>query len=318
MRIVFGILSSNNTAAAIQQIIDAIGSEHTIIIHHDFSKQPDFCVTGDNVYLIENYLQTSWAGWSLVNATLLLIETALSRGNFDYFQLLSDTCLPIQPIHKFVDHLKATKPDANIDYVSLQDNLAVMMSHGYRAFTKRDSIRYKILRRLKFLYELDRTDAQKIGGILIRLGTNTRKKPIFWVMYIAMQLASRGIGFSHPFGRKLNCYVGSQWFGCSFGMCQDLIEWVKKNPKVVDYFEKILIPDEFFFQTVILNLHPQNIQSSNHFVNIFDEDTNYRGPAFFRIDDVEQLALSDKFFARKFPKESAHPVRLKILNSLKK
>jgi len=43
-------------------------------------------------------------------------------------------------------------------------------------------------------------------------------------------------------------------------------------------------------------------------VNIFDEDTNYRGPAFFGMDDIEQLTLSDKFFARKFPKDSIHPV----------
>jgi hypothetical protein len=127
MRIAFGILSSSNTAAAIQQIIDAIGSEHTIIIHHDFSKQPDFCVTGDNVYVIENYLHTSWARWSLVDATLLLIETALARGEFDYFQLLSDTSLPIQPISKFVDYLKETQPDASLDYVSLNDNLSVMV-----------------------------------------------------------------------------------------------------------------------------------------------------------------------------------------------
>lgn len=289
MRIAFGILSSNNTAATIQQIIDAIGPDHTIIIHHDFSKQPEFCVTGDNVYVIENYLQTSWARWSLVDATLLLIETALARGEFDYFQLLSDTCLPIQPIPKFVDYLKTTQPDASLDYISLQDNLTVMMSHGYRAFTVMDSIRYKILRRFKFLYELDRTETQTIGGILVRSTNSTRKKPMFWLQYTVIQLAAHGIGFTHPFGRKLNCYAGSQWFGCSSAMCIKIIEWSKKNTQVVNHFKHMLIPDEFFFQTVILNFQPQNIVQSNHFVNVFNKEADYRGPAFLKMDDTDQL-----------------------------
>ncbi|MDP3839290.1 MAG: beta-1,6-N-acetylglucosaminyltransferase [Methylococcales bacterium] len=316
MRIAFGILSSNNTAAAIQQIIDAIGSEHTIIIHHDFSKQPDFSVTGDNVYVIENYLHTTWARWSLVEATLLLIETALARGEFDYFQLLSDTSLPIQPIPKFVDYLKETQPDASLDYVSLNDNLTVMMSHGYRAFTVMNSIRYKILRRLKFWYELDRTETQTIGGIFIRSTNSTRKPPMFWLQYAVMQLAARGIGFAHPFGRKLNCYAGSQWFGCSSAMCMKIMEWTKKNTQVVNHFKNMLIPDEFFFQTVILNLQPHNIVQSNHFVSAFDKEADYRGPAFMTIDDIEQLTLSGKFFARKFPKEPQHPLRLKVLNAI--
>jgi hypothetical protein len=317
MRIAFGILSSNNTAAAIQQIIDAIGSEHIIIIHHDFSKQPDFCVTGDNVYVIENYLHTSWAKWSLVDATLLLIETALARGEFDYFQLLGDTCLPIQPIPKFVDYLKKTQPDASLDYVSLQDNLEVMMSHGYRAFTEINSIRYKILRRLKFWYELDRTETQTIGGIFIRSTNSTRKTPMFWLQYAVMQLAAHGIGFTHPFGRKLNCSAGSQWFGCSSAMCMKIMDWSKKNAPIVNHFKNMLIPDEFFFQTVILNLQPQNIVQSNHFVSIFDKEADYRGPVFMKIDDIDQLMLSGKFFARKFPKEPEHPMRLKVLDIIK-
>jgi len=86
MRIIFGILSSNNTADVIQQIINAIGPDHTVIIHHDFSKQPEFEVTGSDVHIIENYVKTSWGDWSLVEATIRLMEAALTKGKFDYFQ----------------------------------------------------------------------------------------------------------------------------------------------------------------------------------------------------------------------------------------
>lgn len=57
----------------------------------------------------------------------------------------------------------------------------------------------------------------------------------------------------------------------------------------------MLIPDEFFFQTVILNLQPQNAVQSSHFVSIFDKEADYRGPEFLTTDDIEQLTLSSKF-----------------------
>jgi hypothetical protein len=153
MRIIFGILSSCNTADIIQQIIDAIGPDHTVIIHHDFSKQPEFHVTGSDVHIIENYVKTSWGDWSLVEATIRLMETALTKGKFDYFQLLSDTCIPIQPIDKFVDYLNSEKPDVNIDSASLLDEPMLMMSHGYRVFAQKQTIQHRLLRKLKYWYE---------------------------------------------------------------------------------------------------------------------------------------------------------------------
>jgi hypothetical protein len=41
---------------------------------------------------------------------------------------------------------------------------------------------------------------------------------------------------------------------------------------------------------------------------------DYSGPSYLEVDDFNKLSLSDKFFARKFPKESSHPIRLKMLN----
>jgi hypothetical protein len=142
------------------------------------------------------------------------------------------------------------------------------------------------------------------------------KIPIFLLQYILLQLATRGVGFSHPFGQELKCHLGSQWFGCSPAICQGVLEWMKNNESVVAYFKNIQIPDEFFFQTVILKLSPKNIMESNHFINSFDKATNYSGPAFLEIGDLDQVTSSGKFFARKFPKESEHPVRLMILNNL--
>ncbi|MDP3333912.1 MAG: beta-1,6-N-acetylglucosaminyltransferase, partial [Methylococcaceae bacterium] len=135
MRVVFGILSSNNTAEAIQQIIDAIGSNHIVIIHHDFSKQPDFQVTGDNVHILEDYSITGWGAWTLVEAVIKLMEQALQMPEWDYFQLFSDTCLPIRPIQEFEHYLETDKPDANISCFSFSEQPDLLLTHGFRAFS---------------------------------------------------------------------------------------------------------------------------------------------------------------------------------------
>jgi hypothetical protein len=316
MRIIFGILSSNNTADSVQQIIDAIGPSHTIIIHHDFSKQPEFCVTGEDVYVIEDYVETNWGGWSLVEATICLIEAALTKDEFDYFQLLSDTCLPIRPIHEFVDYLNLMQPDANIDYVSLLDTPAVMMSHGYRAFAAKGTIRDRLLRRLIFWDRLDGTEFQMIAGLLVST-TKGPKIPISVLQRTALRLAAHGLGFSHPFTRELKCQAGSQWFGGSRTICQRVLEWTKTNAVAFAYFKNMYIPDEFFFQTVILNLRPKNIMCSNHYINLFDKTNGYRGPAFLELGDFDRLTSSGKFFARKFSKNSEDPLRLKMLHNIR-
>lgn len=317
MRIAFGILSSNNTAAAIQQIIDAIGGGHAVIIHHDFSKQPDFHVSGDDVHVIEDYVTTGWGGWSLVEATLRLMETAIARGEFDYFQLLSDTCLPVRPVREFADYLATVRPDANIDHVSLRDVPAVMMSHGYRAFAAKDTMRHKLLRRLKHWRERGGTEYRQIAGLSVFMPKPSprpdSRSGFFEPLNLVLQIAARGLVFSHPFGQHFECHVGGQWFGCSRAICQGVLEWTRKHSDVFAYFKGMHIPDEFFFQTVIVNMRPQNIQRSNHLINTFDATAGQRGPAFLESSDLDLLISSGKYFARKFPKEPQHPLRIEMI-----
>jgi hypothetical protein len=66
VKIVFGILSANNPADIVQQLIDALGSDCFVIVHHDYSQRPDFVLTGKNVLIIQNPVRTAWGVWSQV------------------------------------------------------------------------------------------------------------------------------------------------------------------------------------------------------------------------------------------------------------
>lgn len=322
MRIVFGILSSNNTDVAIQQIIDAIGSNHPIIIHHDFSKQAEFQVTGRNVHVLKDYAITSWGEWSLVDAVIKLMDYALNNiPDWDYFQLLSDTCLPIQPISKFETYLETVKPDANISCINIVNNQLVFLSHGHRAFSSKKNISYRLLRKINYWSNKLRgaKGNQMVEGLTLPIYTKDNN-PVIRLFTHSLQgallkLAQRYV--NHSFANGTECYVGSQFFGCSHAVCQAIKAWMNQYPEAVTAIqEKIIIPDEFFFQTVIGNLHLAHYESTNHLINFFDSSTGHG--AELQLSDFELLKASGKFFARKFSKNPDDTMRLKMLDDIKR
>ncbi|MDD1615124.1 MAG: hypothetical protein CG439_198, partial [Methylococcaceae bacterium NSP1-2] len=322
MRIIFGILSSVNTDVAVQQLIDAIGSEHTVIVHHDFSKQPDFHVTGKNVHVIEDYAITEWGGWSLVDAVIRLMDYAQKIPNWDYFQLLSDTCLPIQPIREFEKYLEVTLPDANISSIAITEQPELMLTHGFRAFAAKGTYGYRLLRKVNYLSDKMRgMDGYKMmDGLTLPAYVNDDKpfvKLLARVLPMSLlQLAAKGIGFTHPFHDGIECYVGSQFFGCSKRVCNQIQEWMGINQNFVNTFKaQVTIPDEFFFQTVIGNLHLDNCEPTNHLVNYFDARTRHGNE--LELNDFDRLKQSGKFFARKFSKNPEDSLRLKIVQDIK-
>lgn len=323
MRIIFGILSSNNTAAAIQQIIDAIGPGHTFIIHHDFSKQSTFHVTGGDVHIIRDYVITEWGGWSLVEATIRLMNYALMKPDWDYFQLLSDTCLPIQPIREFEKYLEVIQPDANISCIAVAKQPDVLLSHGYRAFSAKKTYAHKLLRMVKHLSDGMRgADGHRMyEGLTLPAYINDDRLIVKLIARVLprllLQLAARGIGVTHPFHGNIECYIGSQFFGCSRRVCKLVEEWMDTEKNFITSFKtQIHIPDEFFFQTIIGNLCLQHYAPTNHLVNYFDSRAGHG--AELDLNDFDRLRYSGKFFARKFSKNPDHPMRLKILHDIRR
>ncbi len=322
MRIIFGILSSVNTDVAVQQLIDAIGSEHIVIVHHDFSKQPEFQVTGKNVYVLEDYVITEWGGWSLVEATDKLMKRALTMTDWDYFQLLSDTCLPVHSIREFEKYLENEQPDVNINCAAITKHPEILLSYGFRAFAAKDTFAHRILRRVNYLSEKMRgMDGYRlIEGLTIPVYVND-DKPFVKLLACALpnllfRFAAKGIGFKHPFHDGVECYVGGQFFGCSRQVCQQIQEWIATHEQTVSAIRtQIHIPDEFFFHTIIGNLHLQRYAPANHLVKYFDTKTGHG--VEIEQDDFEQLKQSGKFFARKFSKKPEDPMRLKMIHDIK-
>ncbi|HWP00767.1 MAG TPA: beta-1,6-N-acetylglucosaminyltransferase [Methylococcus sp.] len=312
MKIAFGILSSHISAAAVQQLIDALGPGHFIVIHHDFSKQPDFSVSGEGVHVIRDPVPTAWGDWSLVEATRRLMRIAMEDENIDYFQLLSDTCLPIRPVTEFADFLKTKKPDACIEFVPLEEKFPhALWTHGFRFLAPRDTIFFRILRKTRtWIIGNHPTSGFQHAGIFFPEICDRRRHVVRRKLgQMIHRLAYRLPGAPHPFSKRLQCYVGSQWIGCCRRVCEYLLSMDDTHP-IVGFFKTIYGADEGFFHTLIGNGTFDHIAPINHFMLWKPWQS---GPLELSEANEAAMIASGKFFARKFPKDPNHPMRLKII-----
>lgn len=90
---------------------------------------------------------------------------------------------------------------------------------------------------------------------------------------------------------------GAYW--CLSRACIELVsDFVAARPDVVDYFKHVDIPDELFFQTVIMNSElGETVVNDN--LRYIDWTRGVR-PAVLEVRDLERLRESPKLFARKF------------------
>lgn len=311
-RIAFGVLCAKEPAPVVGQLISALGTTHPVFVHHDFRKSPRFTVDRPNVHFLPEPLDTAWGAWELVQAIVATMRAALEHGAFDYFQMLSGTCLPVRPMAEFEAHVRNRRHDVHMDLTRLDTNADVMMSHGYRVFARNPSLRNRVLSRARrWYYANGRFTMQEYGlGIIHQAkAANGRVSLSARVGLGLTHLARRGVLFQHPFGADIQAFIGSQWFGCSREVCEYIVG--RSQDEVIEsHFRKTKLADEAYFHTVIGN-SGFKVGRSNHFINEFVDDH----PRWLEADDLERMKKSGAFFARKFRTDLSDPARLHALDT---
>jgi hypothetical protein len=119
------------------------------------------------------------------------------------------------------------------------------------------------------------------------------------------------------FPKYLEPFAGSQWWALSTNMVKEIINFIKVHPDYLHYNKFSLLPDEMFFQSILLHLQKIDhfqIERSKTYVNW--EKTSGPLPVTFELTDFKELkkASKDHLFARKFDID----IDEKILNSIDK
>ena len=310
-RIVFGLMSSQQPDTTVSQLVDAL-APCPVVIHHDFTKRRDFSIVRDHVQFVPDPKQTGWGTWGFADAIFHTLEYALDHHDFDYFQLLSPTCLPIRPIAEFAAHIAGATCEIQADVMPVDADNDVLMTFGYRTYVRDGTLRFRMMRRARGWYFGDQADLVQIMSLSILRrclahqsvfeSIAPRTALAFTRMVVDGQIAE------HPFGSALRPMIGSIWFGARRPVCEYLVK-LGRDPAVRRYFSHLHVVDETLFPTLLAN-SPFRVGASNHIISPFDMNGH---PRRIEAQDVDALRYTGRFFARKFPDDPADPVRCRAL-----
>jgi hypothetical protein len=305
-RIVFVVLSAVSPAATVDQLAAAL-APHPVLVHHDLSQTPDFPLAAPNALFVPDPVRTGWATFGFVEGIFHAMAHAVQQLEFDYLQLLSPTCLPIQPMRDFEAH--ASEPvDAHFGAIDLLADRDCLMSVGYRAFTPEGSLRHRVLRRLTTEYFGATPGRRDEAGVWLHASGRRGLKAL--AARAALHAAAAGAFGPHPFGAALRPYYGSVWFGARRHVVRAMVEDFRR-PEIHDYFARLRIAEEFLVPTLLMR-HARRRGAFHHAISRFDQ----AHPSRLDVGDLDELRAGGAFFARKFPEDVQAPVRVRVLREL--
>ena len=289
----------------LRRLVRALDCESTaFFVHIDAQSalQPfqDAIAQQPNIHFLQDRVTIRWMGFSLVEATLRLLQAAM-RDGFDYCVLLSGADYPIK---------------SNAQLVSFYENA----KEEYIAFWQladRPSWMHKVL----YYYPTDLIPIRPWS-------TNTDTvywRRLFWGRFFQY----RRYMPKRKFIEGMVPYGGPDWWSLSYGCVQYILRFVADNPGYKRFYRFTASPGEMFFQTIILNSgFAKRVHNHESYLNwsaqrlasgatadgemLPDDSFNFRyvdwsgevtkereTPAILDERDWNQLAASDSHFARK-------------------
>lgn len=177
-----------------------------------------------NIHFLQDRVTIRWMGFSMVEATLRLLDAAV-RDGFDYCVLLSGADYPI----KSNVQLSSFYESAREEYIA------------FWCLADRPSWVHKV----QYFYPTD----------LIQIrpwSTNTDTiylRRLFWGRFFKY----RRYMPKRKFIDGMVPYGGPDWWSLSFGCARYILDFVAENPGFKRFYRLTASPGEMFFQTIILN-----------------------------------------------------------------
>jgi Core-2/I-Branching enzyme len=104
--------------------------------------------------------------------------------------------------------------------------------------------------------------------------------------------------WKRPFPAGVRPYGGGAYWNLSRACVEHVARFAESRPDVVDFFRRVDIPDEIFFQTVLMNSELADSVVNDNLRHI--DWTRGPRPALLEAGDLPALGASPKLFARKF------------------
>ncbi|MEG0576846.1 MAG: beta-1,6-N-acetylglucosaminyltransferase [Bacilli bacterium] len=274
MKIAYLLLAHHNPNQLVRLINKLNNGAASFIIHYDLGSEPKefnflkgVFKEEKNVYFVDNRKKGYWGDFSIVNATLECIKFLLNeKVDFDYAFLLSGQDFPLKTnseIHEFISQNNGK------EFIHAQKMPTPFWKNG----------------------GMDRLEYYHF---------NSFKKNGITIKKISFKITTKLL-IKFRVKRKLpniEFYGGSQWWCLSSGFINYALEYINANERFADFFKFTNVPDEMFFQTLIMNSPFKDCVSITTLSYI--DWNRVEKPAIFRETDFDLLISRDHLFARKF------------------
>lgn len=274
-KIAFILLCHKDPLAIIQQAERLTAAGDYMSIHFDASASAaDFkqirtaLRDNPNVTFARKRIKCGWGEWSLVQATLNAVETAVHAfPRATHFYMLSGDCMAIKSAeyaHEFLDR-------EDCDYIESFDYFD---SDWIKTGWKEERLIYRHW-----------------------FNERTQKRRFYWMFELQKRL-----GLAREVPQDIQVMIGSQWWCLRRRTIEWLLDFTRQRRDVMRFFRTTWIPDEMFFQTLVRHLVPEDeIRARTLTFLLF---TDYGMPVVFYNDHYDMLLSQDFLFARKISPEA--------------
>jgi Core-2/I-Branching enzyme len=265
------IISAYQCPEQLIRLVRRLNAETASFFVHVDKKTPDgiyrVMVEGlhtlPNVHFVKRH-RCDWGGFGHVAATLEGIAAILKTSTpFDFAILLTGQDYPIKPNGHIAGFFERHRGKSFLEFFPLPSD----------AWYNRGSIG-----------GMDRIEAWH---------WRIRKRHIRFPPSDRFPIKRKFPAGCKPFG-------GSSYWCLPRGCIEYIHELTIRNPAVARFFRYVDVPDEIFFQTVVMNSPFQHTTVNDNLRYIDWKDPAAGSPGVLGKRDFEKLAASPKLFARKF------------------
>ncbi len=316
MKLAYIILCHKN-AAQVKRLVDRLNVEGTrFVLHVSTTCEPNFWKEINATFA--NYTQVYFCkredgthnGFGIVEGIINALELLLHKKiDFDYVNLLSGQDYPIKSNQQIQDFFSKNAGKEFLDFFPIEplEDVQMLPKHPWgntRQLYRINRYHFKIDGVIRSIPELNTNrliDKSLFTTlkIFLRESLQYRDEKRWW-REAQLLFWSRVLPNRRPLLSGITYYGGKTWWSFTKDCTKFIVEEHQRNKSLRDFFRYTLIPDEMYFQTMLLNssFKESCVNDSLRFIKWEADDGTH--PAFLGSKYHPLLIESKALFARKF------------------
>ncbi len=279
----------------LSNLISQIINEHVLIYIHvdrkvDIRELDDLKVKFP-IRFVNNRVNVRWGSFSVIQSNLNgFKQILLDKLTFDHMVILSGQDFPLVSNHEIMGHFSNYDETSFVHHINFQDKCAHLLDRvsKYHFFLPNNKL------------------------IVYPYSGNNKLKTLINILLAYL----KPLKLPRDISEHKTLYFGSNWVKLSYKATNFINHYCSSNS--LTFFKQSFIPDEIFYQTILLNATETErgkiINENLTFTHWDRPDDLYPKP--LDLDDLPRLKVSKKLFARKYDSVLSKDLLIKVKSEL--